>query len=85
MKKAYPITITQDGDFYVVYIPDFKLNTQGESIAEALEMAREVIGMACRYKEDEGQDIPEPTSLQDIITTDEKVMVQLVEVDFTEQ
>lgn len=81
MKKAYPITITRDGDFYVVYVPDFELNTQGESIAEAMEMARDVIGMAGCYKQDEGQTIPEPSRIEDV-RPEARAVVTLVDVDF---
>jgi predicted RNase H-like HicB family nuclease len=83
MKKAYPITITLDGEFYMVYVPDFELNTQGESIAEAMEMARDVIGMAGCYKQDEGQDIPEPSKLEDV-RPEACAVLTLVDVDFDE-
>lgn len=83
MKKAYPITLTRDGDFYVVYVPDFNLNTQGEDIAEAMEMARDVIGMAGCYKQDEGQAIPKPSCITNI-TAEEGAVVTLVDVDFKE-
>lgn len=83
MKKAYPITITNDGGFYVVYVPDFELNTQGESIAEAMEMARDVIGMAGCFKQDEGQTVPEPSSIERI-RAEAGAVVTLVDVDFKE-
>ena len=83
MKKAYPITITLDGEFYMVFVPDFELNTQGESIAEAMEMARDVIGMAGCFKEDEGLDIPEPSKLEDV-RPEANAVLTLVDVDFDE-
>ena len=83
MKKAYPITLTKDGEFYVVHVPDFDMGTQGASIAEAMEMARDVIGMAGCFKQDEGQTIPEPSTLEEV-KADEGAMVTLVDVDFTE-
>lgn len=83
MKKAYPIVITQDGDFFVVFVPDFELNTQGESIAEAMEMARDVIGLTGCFKQDEGQTIPTPSNIEDI-KTDGASVVTLVDVDFKE-
>ena len=83
MKKAYPIVVTQDDEFFVVFVPDFELNTQGESIAEAMEMARDVIGMAGCYKQDEGQTIPEPSNLDDV-KTDGASLITLVDVDFKE-
>jgi predicted RNase H-like HicB family nuclease len=83
MKKAYPITITLDGEFYMVYVHDFELNTQGESVAEAMEMARDVIGMAGCYKQDEGVEIPEPSKLEDV-RTEACAVLTLVDVDFEE-
>lgn len=83
MKKAYPITITLDREFYMVYVPDFELNTQGESIAEAMEMARDVIGMAGCFKQDEGLDIPEPAKLEDV-RREANAVLTLVDVDFDE-
>ena len=50
MKQAYPIIITKDADFYVVSIPDFQIGTQGETLAEAMEMARDAIGMCGCYR-----------------------------------
>ncbi len=37
-------------DFYVVSIPDFQIGTQGETLAEAMEMARDAIGMCGCYR-----------------------------------
>lgn len=81
MKKAYPIVLTKDDDFYVVYVPDFDMGTQGESIAEAMEMARDAIGMVGCFKQDEGQPIPEPSSI-DAIEVEKDAMLTLVDVDF---
>lgn len=83
MKKAYPIILTRDGDFYVVHVPDFDMGTQGEGIAEAMEMARDAIGMVGCFKQDEGQDIPEPSAL-DAVEAEKDAMVTLVDVDFKE-
>ena len=83
MKQAYPITITKDASFYVVYVPDFDLNTQGESVAEAMEMARDVIGMAGCYLEDEKKPLPEPSSV-DTVSVNMGTIVTLVDVDFKE-
>ena len=83
MKNAYPIVLTKSDDFYVVYVPDFELNTQGESIAEAMEMARDVIGMSGCYMQDEGQNIPEPSNIENIESKLGSV-ITLVDVDFKE-
>lgn len=83
MKQAYPIVITKDKKFYVVFIPDFNVNTQGESVPEAIEMARDEIGMLGCYKEDEKQSIPAPSNMKDI-KTGANEFVTLVDVDFSE-
>ena len=83
MKKAYPITIQKESDFFVVYIPDFDVNTQGESLAEAIEMARDAIGMAGCYYEDEKREIPEPTAPNAIKLTDGELL-SIVDVDLDE-
>lgn len=83
MKNAYPIKIQQSGEFYVVYIPDFDANTQGTTIAEAMEMARDAIGMLGCYLQDEKKPIPAPSSL-DLIDRQECDIVSLVDIDFDE-
>ena len=83
MKNAYPIIITKDTAFYVVYIPDFNINTQGETIAEAMEMARDAIGICGCTRQDKEQPLPMPSSL-DSISQSEGDIVTLVDVDFDE-
>lgn len=83
MKQAYPITIQQDSDFFVVYVPDFDINTQGETVAEAMEMARDAIGMCGCYKQDEGEKISVPSDMASIQKKDNEI-VTLVDVDFDE-
>lgn len=83
MKHAYPIVITKGQQFYVVYIPDFDANTQGETVAEAMEMARDAIGMCGCLKEDKGHSIPLPTELESISHSASDI-ITLVDVDFDE-
>ena len=45
MKSAYPIVMTQGKEFIVVFIPDFNINTQGKDVPDAIEMARDAIGL----------------------------------------
>ncbi len=45
MKAAYPIVMTKGKEYIVVYVPDFNINTQGVSYADAMEMARDAIGL----------------------------------------
>lgn len=83
MKQAYPVIITKDKDFFVASIPDFETGTQGESLAEAIEMARDAIGMCGCYMQDEKKDIPIPTDIRNV-TKEASDILTLVDVDFDE-
>lgn len=61
-KEAYPIVLTDTGQGYYVDIPDFKSGTQGETIADAMEMARDAIGLLGIDLLDEGKEVPRPYS-----------------------
>lgn len=83
MKAAYPIIMTRGEKYVVVSIPDFDINTQGESYAEAMEMARDAIGLMGIDMEDEHEAIPQPSDLQGVSAQDGSI-VTLVDVDFAE-
>ena len=82
MRKAYQILLTPDTNGYVVTVPDFNCNTQGQDIADALFMARDVIGGMGITLQDLGKNIPEPGSTS--FTISEKDIVTYVDVDFAE-
>lgn len=84
MKEAYPIVMTQGQKNIVVYIPDFQINTEGESVSDAMEMARDAIGLMGIDMEDDGEALPAPTELQSITDGNPGAIVTLVDVDFTE-
>lgn len=84
MKNSYPIILTPDGDGYVVYIPDFDINTQGYSLTEAIEMARDAIGLVGIDMEDDGKTLPKPSRLHDVTGENADDVVTLVDVDFAE-
>lgn len=83
MKNSYAIVLSHTNDGYVVYIPDFDIGTQGKDITEAIEMARDAIGLVGITLEDENKALPTPTPLQKIEYAKED-MVSLVDVDFDE-
>lgn len=58
MKAAYPIILTQGAENIVVYVPDFEINTQGADYADAMEMARDAIGLMGIDMEDDGSSCP---------------------------
>lgn len=82
MKDAYPIILTQGKEYVVVFIPDFDINTQGETIAEAMEMARDAIGLMGIDMQDDGMILPNPTPIEQIKA--ENGIATLVDVDFDE-
>ena len=82
-KAAYPIILKPDKDGYYVEIPDFDVGTQGETIAEAMEMARDAIGIMGIDMEDDKKALPEPSSTANF-KVNENELVSLVDVDFSE-
>jgi len=84
MKAVYPIVLSPGQKYVVVYIPDFNINTQGADMVDAMEMARDAIGLVGINMEDDRAAIPQPTPMADIATQGENDIVTLVDVDFTE-
>lgn len=83
MKTAYPIVLTPDEPGYLVYIPDFNINTEGNSLAEAMEMARDAIGLMGIDMENDHKSLPSPSSMEDVSASSSDI-VTLVDVDFDE-
>ncbi|GAB1476346.1 type II toxin-antitoxin system HicB family antitoxin [Bacillota bacterium] len=84
MKAAYPIVMTEGQKCILVYIPDFQINTQGANYAEAMEMARDAIGLIGIDMEDENEEIPNPSALEEAGLVKESGILTLVDVDFAE-
>ena len=84
MKKrmAYPIIIVREEDGYYVSIPDFAIATQGDSIPDAIMMARDAIGLMGIDMQDDGKELPVPNSQP--YETGEEDIVTLVDVDFAD-
>ena len=83
MKNAYAIVLIPEESGFTVFIPDFDINTQGQDLPEAIEMARDAIGLMGIDMQDDGKELPIPTSLE-AIKKNEGEIVSLVDVDFTE-
>lgn len=82
-RKAYPIVISKEDDgLFYVEIPDFEIATQGKDIVDAMEMARDAIGIMGIDFLDDGKEIPNPNSKE--INAMEEDIVTLVDVDFAE-
>ena len=83
MKNAYPVVLTKGETHIVVYVPDFNINTQGKDYADAIEMARDAIGLMGIDIEDEKETIPAPSDLSSVKKGADDI-VTLVDVDFAE-
>ena len=85
MKNAYPIIMTQGKEFIVVFVPDFNINTQGKDIPDAIEMARDAIGLMGIDMQDDGEVLPEASSIANAqAEAPDGAIVSLVDVDFAE-
>lgn len=83
MKNSYPIILTPDEVGYIVYIPDFDINTEGNNLTEAIEMARDAIGLIGIDYEDDKKELPIPSEITNVKHNSNET-VTLVDVDFTE-
>lgn len=83
MKTVYPIVLIPDKVGYVVYVPDFDINTEGDTMAEAIEMARDAIGIVGIDYEDDKKVLPKPSNITSIKAKENEI-VSLVDIDFTE-
>ena len=82
-RRAYPIVISREEDgFFYVEIPDFDIATQGDSVADAMEMARDAIGLMGIDLIDDGKELPAPNSTK--IKAAEDDILTMVDVDFSE-
>ena len=82
-RQAYPIVLSPETDGgYYVFVPDFDKATQGDDIAEAMEMARDLIGIMGIDLEDDGKIIPAPNSVKFELEKDD--IVTFVDIDFVE-
>lgn len=82
MKLCYPIILSEmEEGGYLVYVPDMQINTTGENISNALEMAQEAIELCGISYEDEKLPIPKPSPLSSVKTEDGETLLA-VNVDF---
>lgn len=80
MTKVYPVILTPTKNGYVVTVPDLDINTQGKDLAEAIYMARDAIGLWGICEQDDGRNIPEPSTSEP--QHDSNDLVSWVDIDF---
>lgn len=85
MRKVYPVILRKGEQFVVVDVPDFQVGTQGIDYADAMFMARDVIGLCGIDLEDDGKPLPEASDISTIKALSKPGdVVTLVDVDFDE-
>ena len=80
MKTSYPVILTPAGRGYVVFVPDLNINTEGNTLADALKMARDAISIWGIAEQDAGRTIPKASDTMPTAAGGQ--IVQRVEVDF---
>ncbi|MBR1701931.1 MAG: type II toxin-antitoxin system HicB family antitoxin [Lachnospiraceae bacterium] len=90
MKGVYPVIFTKTNENILVEIPDWEIFTEGKDIADAIEMARDAIGLKGVVLEDEGKELVKPslihqiTSSKSVFDGEGESIISMVDVDFTE-
>lgn len=97
MKVAYPVIFTDVDTNILIEVPDLEILTESNeegskkgTLADAIMMARDAIGISCIEKEDKGIEIQKPSALEDIDVSkgtffgDGKNVVSIVDVDLDE-
>lgn len=88
MKAAYPVIFTETKDTILIEVPDLEILSEGTDFINAIEMARDAIGVTGISMEDRGEKIPEPSNIKDIdvlngtFAEEGKGIISMVDVDF---
>lgn len=93
MRSVYPVLITEcrkkskSGHDFLVEVPDLQILTEGDSICDAIHMARDAIELKCVYLEDKGRDVPASSDIEKIdiekgtFSEHGKTVVTMVDID----
>lgn len=97
MKKVYPVIFTEVDTNILIEIPDLGILTEANeegkekgTLADAVEVARDAIGLACISAEDRSESVKEPSQLNDVDISqgtfwgEGNSLVSLVDVDLVE-
>ena len=91
--QAYPVFIAPKDDMYLVFVPDMEIYTEGKTIADSIEMARDAIGLKGIDYEDDGKELPIPSNYDSAFAKAQENkeifdystgILTLVDVDFRE-
>jgi len=80
MKVVYPVIMSKGKKNLIASVPDCNIDTQGEDIVDAIEMARDAISIWCVAEQSAGRVLPKPTDIANINCEDGE-LVTLVDSD----
>ena len=85
MKVIYPAFIKKEENEnqFEVYVSDLEIKVSAESVLDAIEKAREAIGMKCTKLQDCKADLPTASDLSNTHCNDNE-FVNLIDVDLME-
>lgn len=90
MKHVYPVIFTRTKDAVLVEVPDLEVLTEGVDLSDAIDMARDAIGLKGISLEDARLEIPLASEAgqldvrKGIFASEGDSFVSLVDVDFLE-
>lgn len=90
MRAVYPVIFTQADTCVLVEVPDLQILTEGKDMVDAIDMARDAIGLKGISMEDESVNLPEASRMNMVDLTkgtfaaDGTSYISLVDIDFTE-
>lgn len=67
MKCVYPALIAKHENDYLAFVPDLDIYTEGTSFADAIEMARDAIGLKGIDYEDDKKALPEASNAEQAV------------------
>ncbi|WP_434310516.1 type II toxin-antitoxin system HicB family antitoxin [Hominifimenecus sp. rT4P-3] len=88
MKAVYPVIFTQTDTVVLVEVPNLEILTEGKDLQDAIEMARDAIGLTGISMQDHGENIPAPSDYREVrleegtFANEGESHVFLVDIDF---
>lgn len=81
MKYVYPVIFTQEDGHYIIHFPDFpNIFSEGDSLADAMDMAEDALNLWLWDAEEKHDPIPDPTDIT-AVKVPENAIVSLVKAD----
>lgn len=67
MSYVYPIFVKEHENYFLVFVPDLKLYTEGKTLSDAILNAKEVIELDINARNEIGKEIPKPSDTDEAL------------------